>query len=247
MVKAIDCRYVTYGREVGESGTPHLQGVIVFKNPRQLSGVKLLIPRAHLEVMKGTVDQAVDYAHKDGDVEEVGDRPLSQKRKGELEKQRWSDAFASCKMGKLDDVPDDIRMRYYSTCKKIKADHATRPEEIDELSGEWIYGPAGCGKSRRARDENPVFFDKPLTKWWDGYDNEEVVLLDDISTQHNHLGYFLKRWCDRYSFPAEIKGGSMQIRPLKFVITSQYSIEEIFQDPLTVAALTRRLTVIKMD
>jgi len=211
------------------------------------NAVCALIPRAHVERMKGTVDQAVEYSSKDGDIIEQGDRPISQKRKGAMEKERWSDAFAACKAGKLDDVPDDIRMRYYATCKKIKADHSIRPEEISELSGEWIFGPAGCGKSRRARDENPIYFDKPLTKWWDGYDNEEVVLLDDISTQHNHLGYFLKRWCDRYAFPAEVKGGSMQIRPRKFVITSQYSIEEIFQDPLTVAALTRRLTVIQMD
>lgn len=54
-----------FQEEKGANGTPHLQGVIMFKNARTMSSVKRLIPRAHLEVMKGTKSQAVAYATKD--------------------------------------------------------------------------------------------------------------------------------------------------------------------------------------
>lgn len=56
--------YICFGGEVGENGTPHLQGYLAFKNKQALSACKKLNSRAHWEVKRGTVQQAIDYCKK---------------------------------------------------------------------------------------------------------------------------------------------------------------------------------------
>jgi len=71
-------------------------------------------------------------------------------------------------------------------------------------------------------------------------------VLDDIDpTSAAWLGRFLKIWGDRYSFLAESKGCSASIRPRKFIVTSQYSPGEIFEDERTISAILRRFVVIE--
>ena len=106
------CRYVIIGKEVGESGTPHLQGFIQFESLKTLSACRKINYRAHWEMTKGTIDQNVQYCSKEGHFEERGIKPLSKKRKGEIEKERWDLALECAKQGRWEDVPVDIGARY---------------------------------------------------------------------------------------------------------------------------------------
>ena len=63
-----DCAYIVCGREVGDSGTPHLQGYIYYKNAVRLSTMKEVHPTAHWEPQRGTPQQASDYCKKDGEL-----------------------------------------------------------------------------------------------------------------------------------------------------------------------------------
>lgn len=72
---AADYRYLCFGFEKGKNNTPHIQGYIYYDNPRMLTGVKQDLPRAHLEVSKGSLVQNVAYCSKDGDFYEDGERP----------------------------------------------------------------------------------------------------------------------------------------------------------------------------
>lgn len=70
--------YLVYGKETGSSGTPHLQGFVIFKSRKRLAQLRGLISeRGHYEVARGTADQAASYCKKDGDFVEFGNAPDS--------------------------------------------------------------------------------------------------------------------------------------------------------------------------
>lgn len=62
---SVECRYAVVGQEVGEKGTPHLQGYIEFKTkkrPIKIFGIK----RIHWEVAKFSKEHNTNYCKKDG-------------------------------------------------------------------------------------------------------------------------------------------------------------------------------------
>jgi hypothetical protein len=69
-----DCKYIIVGKEVGESGTPHLQTYVEFKEGVTLSTLKkrLSCKKLHAEVRRGTSGEASDYCKQDGDYFEKG-------------------------------------------------------------------------------------------------------------------------------------------------------------------------------
>lgn len=244
----VDAKYLCFGREVGEQGTPHLQGFVQFKNARRFDSVRSCLPDgAHIEPCKGSAVQNVKYCEKDGDFTERGTRPISNKRKGEMEQERWSEVITMCKEGDLNAVAEEypqVFIGHYRTLKMIKKDYMPSVPDADELSGVWYYGAPGTGKSYTARQVFTGGYLKMCNKWWDGYQDEEYVIIDDVDTNHKCLGHHFKIWADRYAFLAETKGGTIRIRPAKIVVTSQYSIEEIWAgDQATIDALKRRFTV----
>lgn len=61
-----------------------------------------------------------------------------------------------------------------------------------ELINEWYWGIPESGKTSKAASENPLAYWKNPNKWWDGYNNEEVVIIDDWSPNHEYLIWHLK-------------------------------------------------------
>lgn len=121
-------------------------------------------------------------------------------------------------------------------------DNPSKVQDLPVLDNQWIWGQPGIGKSRKARQENPGCYIKLHNKWWLGYKGEDVVLYDDLGrTDATWIGEFLKQWADHYPFPAETKGDGMVIRPRRIIVTSNYSIQELFgHDESLCEAVTRR-------
>lgn len=241
-------KYMLFGKEKApETGTEHLQGYVNLKSGCSLKSLKKKLgERCHIEKAKGSVEDNYKYCTKDGNYLEFGEKPLDPSEKGEKEVKRWRRIRELAEAGNFDEIDDQVLLLHRSKLEQ----HYNRIQDelvVDqvELNSEWLCGEAGCGKSKTAREENPGFYYKMMNKWWDGYKHEDVVILEDVDPSHaSWLCQFLKVWTDRYSFRAEFKGGSKMIRPKKIVITSQYTIEEVFgQDEKTVAALKRRVKV----
>lgn len=241
-LEQFECVYKIIGKEKGKEGTPHLQMYFWFKTKKSLAQMKKLSIRAHWEPAKGDAQSNYDYCSKDGDFVETGVRPMSQKRKGELGKQSIEERWKLAKLGSFELLPPEQIKTYQYIFSKYQT--VTDRPVLDNV---WIYGASGAGKSRYVRDTYPQFYSKPMSKWWDGYVNEDVVVLDDFAPEHGKfLGYFLKIWADHYAFNAEVKGGMLKIRPKIIIVTSQYNIETCFEESETISAIRRRFVIKQM-
>lgn len=113
-------------------------------------------------------------------------------------------------------------------------------QPLGDVCGIWLFGESGSGKTRAALAAYPDAYIKPRNNWWDGYQDEEVIIVDDVDKYDVALGGKLKHWADFAPFIAEIKGGSRKIRPRLIIVTSQYVIGDIWKDRETKEALGRR-------
>lgn len=56
------------GKEVGEQGTPHLQGYVELGKRKRFTELSKLNPKIHWEKAKGTKSQNIDYCSKEGNI-----------------------------------------------------------------------------------------------------------------------------------------------------------------------------------
>lgn len=241
---AVPSRYTVVGKEVGESGTPHLQGFIVFQNARTLSAVKNSLPgQAHLEFMRGTFKQAADYCKKEGNFVEHGILPADPEDKGDKEKKRWALALEEARTtGEVGDP--QIAFVHARNVDYIHRQALNKRVLVDtETKHQWYWGGTGTGKSRKARTENPGAYLKMCNKWWDGYMGQEVVLIEDFDKKHDVLVHHMKLWADRYPFLAEVKGASCNIRPRLIIVTSNYHPRDIWTEESDLGPILRRFHV----
>lgn len=240
-LQRIECKYLLYGREVAPgTKTPHLQGYVYVRNKKSLKQMKKLIPRSHLEVAKGDVKSNQDYCMKDGDYWSKGTPPkgggstLSQAQKNKKLMETSIEELVSNGDISILTIPALVKARYLIGLVKT-------PLTRGGCCGFWIYGPPGTGKTHYAEHLDPGnVFKKPQNKWWDGYNYERTVLLDDLDTPV--LGHYLKIWMDKWPCSGEIKGGTVALRHTLFVVTSNYTPEVLFEDATLAAAVRRRCT-----
>ncbi len=244
-LNALSTQYIIYGKETcPTTGTPHLQGFVRFANDKSFSAARKSLVKCHVELAK-CVDASIKYCSKDGDYTEYGTRPKSRKAIGADEEKRWRDIRMAAEEGRLDDIPERIRFINHNLIKTHREDAMRRRILTDTVTENlWYYGDTGTGKSRSARAEFTEFYSKNCNKWWCGYTDEKIVLLEDIDKRHEILGYFLKIWGDRYPFLAEVKGGSVMIRPERIIVTSNYHPSEIFTDTQTLNPILRRFKLV---
>lgn len=247
----IECQYIIYGIERGASGTPHLQGFVHFENARTRQSVANKLPRAFLDKRRGTVQQAIDYCKKDNLFTERGTQPLDQdevlNRGRTKANANHREIIRNAEQGNFDWIKEHYPAVWIARHAQLRSMYKPTPTILDgELHHEWWVGDTGCGKSRQVWRLYPNHYQKQLNKWWDGYDGEHVVVIEEWCPKNEVSGSQLKIWADRYPFPGQIKGGTLQrTRPKKIIVLSNYSIQECFHDAQDRDPILRRFTQIR--
>lgn len=76
----LEFKYLIFGFEVGKNKTRHIQGYVYFDNAISFNSLKKQLPRAHLEIARGSPVENFNYCSKDDDFYEFGERPEQGKR-----------------------------------------------------------------------------------------------------------------------------------------------------------------------
>lgn len=237
----------------------HFQGYVHGRSALGLLSVKkeLGLPDCHLEVRRGTHEEARDYCLKeetrcDGeDSVELGDPPR-QGTRTDLDHIRkvldeggltsaFEEDFSSC-------------VRYYRGFEKYLSLPGDPRDPSQDPECYYFYGPPGSGKTRAAYElaasKGYGFgqcYSCPLqgrTVWFDGFRprHHRMILLDDYYRQWDPT-YFL-RFLDRYPLQVPVKGGFVSLPNVIIVVTSNYALEDQYPEYVDQQAFRRRFTKI---
>lgn len=246
-----ECDYMVIGKEIAPTtGTPHLQGYFHMTNTKTMSAIMKLMTQDGIALIKakGSAQQNFDYCKKSGDWCEWGKRPSSAVNQCKLNNEHykeWIDLSKAGDFAKCEELYPTLSIKYNSTMYRYASNYAVAPKELDGVCGEWWYGPKSTGKSTCAYALKPYL--KAKNKWWNGYSPSDtrVVYIDELDHFHARwIGPDLKNWADKFPFSAETKGSTMIIRPPRLIVSSNYTIAELWSEDRELAgAIMDRFTV----
>jgi len=244
-------RYAVWQQEIGEQGTPHYQGYIEATAKLSLPKWKLILGnKAHIEARKGTRDQARDYCMKS-----------ESKVDGPWEYGKWSGggqgsrsdlkAVAGFIMGSAPSLREaasefpETFIRFHRGIEKLVSLQLKPRDPNVPPVVTWIYGPTGVGKTKKATTEyGASYYMKDNTMWWDGYEQQETIIMDDIDDRIPFR--VMLQLLDRYPYQGQVKGGYVHINSKNIVITADRPLEDVYSN-LTeheISQLKRRINFV---
>ncbi len=241
-------RYLVAGDELTKQTPPrqHWQGYVEYHSAKTLKASQetLQAPDSHHQCRKGTPKEAADYCRKGGKFYEHG-QCLAQGRRNDLH-----DVRDCIKRGGNMSMVCDLATSYQGLCAARLYRQYCSPPRGTVPTVTWRHGPTGTGKTR---DAIAAFGDKPYytahgdIQWFDGYDGQRCMLLDDVRLFSNRYSTWLGL-LDRYEYRLWYKGGSCPSYVDQFEVTSPFSPVGFCEGHLaegdSAAQLQRRITTV---
>lgn len=177
LLMSIPVRYMLLGFERGkQTGTPHIQGYLYLDNQIEKNVLKKkYMPRAHVEIAKGTPQQNYDYCSKELEYFEFGELP----HQGRALWDRIEEAMTNPK--------DNIALyqQYKKSYKEVIAkDKKDQKRQVFAINTKYKYTEA-----KQYGDDSIVFMDPDI----DTYDNQRIMFIS------YYTSFRLEDWYNGYS------------------------------------------------
>lgn len=175
--------YLVFGKEIGESGTPHLQGFVSFRTRVRRNTAVERVGQAHFSVARN-IDHAIEYCKKEGDVTEFGTRPKGPGSRSDLEDFKLAVIGGEHSMKVLRMKFSDVVARFPKFCTDFVQDNLPKKNVIAHPLRPWqelLYHDLTLASG----DRKIIFIVDPLgnsgKSWFAHYyvglhDNAQVLL-----------------------------------------------------------------------
>ena len=261
------CRAMIWQPEIGSQGRKHIQCFIQLKQPKTIVALRALIPDSSNSWMKEVhtaahIKNLIAYCSKPsktrfvlGDSDDFRVWPsitafLVKGQRSDLALLISKIQGGASNLDMLmDPETDGIYARYHrhaSHIREVLLESIGKKER--NVSVYVLFGEAGSGKSRYAHDNYGDIYVPPLSHkggalWWDGYDGQEAILLEDFDGEDDMSIRTFNRLTDRYPLRIQRKGGTTWACWTTVVITSNKAPDKwwYFYAP----SVARRLTSVK--
>lgn len=112
-------------------------------------------------------------------------------------------------------------------------------KEGEKINGLYIYGETGAGKTTFAVNYSKklvaagkykdYFLQQPKGNWFDGYDGQEILILNEIGGGEDDIKYkTLLAMFDPYTMELPVKGSFIKLRAKLIILTSNLHIDGCF-------------------
>ncbi len=240
--------HAVFGKEMGQEETPHLQFNVTMKQKKTLLQMKALFPRAHLEVTR-SLTAAERYCKKEENFLVIDNRVRAKQSVETTE--RLVQYEMDLRAGKtIQEMCDANLVKCAENWKQLEwMASKVRRRRRAKPHVTWCYGKTETGKSQWC-DEQAFELEEGFYRhhgkfdWWDGYDGQKVVVLEEFRSSHARLSHLLV-FLDRYEVRMGVKGSHTWMIAEHVYINSCFKPDECYASHAEdLAQLKRRIDVL---
>lgn len=222
----------------------HIQGYVEFKSPKTFKTLKRRWPSMHFEARHASAKAAAEYCKKEGQFKEFGQISCQGKRTDLIAAVELIQSGASIETVALTEPVSYVK--YHSGLEKLAYHHSKHRSTMPSIT--WYWGEAGVGKSHKASENLPPekVHRQHDPKWWDGYDQQECVILDDFDPESWNFRELLQ-CLDKYPKSVHTKGSFRKLNSPIINITCDRKPEDIWSGNLLKQITRRCKAIVKVE
>lgn len=244
-----DKRACVAAYHVSAEGTEHMDALLVDTGQVRFSTIQKVFPTIHLELLKGTKQQALDYIQKRGKHADSNGKVLHVARRGDIKdnpgqrtdiKKDMELIPVLIEQGLTPEQVMDVRFSLRKYDRLIRdAYNRKRFKETPsfrEVFVRWHYGAAGTGKSRvftklcEQEGDEKVYFTRKYKNGFDKYCGQPILFFDELKGE-SQLSYAdLLALLDGYRDQVDCRYSNNFQLWNTVEITSVFSPYEIYND-----------------